>query len=76
MYKRNVESELHEALADTPVVLLNGARQAGKNTLVTQLPETMGAAYATLDDATTLAAATSDLVGVFKKENEGKCLYP
>ena len=66
MYPRNIESELREALADTPVVLLNGARQTGKSTLVTQLAETMGAAYATLDDATTLAAATSDPVGFLK----------
>ncbi len=47
MYARNIESELREPLADTPVVLLNGARQTGKSTLVTQLAETMGAAYAT-----------------------------
>ncbi len=66
MYTRNIESELREALTDTPVVLLNGARQTGKSTLVTQLAETMGAAYATLDDATTLSAATSDPIGFLK----------
>jgi predicted AAA+ superfamily ATPase len=32
MYKRNIESELQSAIADTPVILLNGARQTGKTT--------------------------------------------
>jgi len=66
MYSRNIESELREALADTPVVLLKGARQTGKSTLVTQLAKTMGAAYVTMDDTTTLSAATSDPVGFLK----------
>ncbi len=66
MYTRNIEPELREALADTPVILLNGARQTGKSTLVTRLAEQMRASYATLDDATTLAAATSDPIGFLK----------
>ncbi len=66
MYTRNIESELREALADTPVLLLKGARQTGKSTLVTRLAEQMNARYATLDDRTTLAAATSDPIGFLK----------
>ncbi|MFQ5780522.1 MAG: ATP-binding protein, partial [Nitrospiria bacterium] len=72
MYARNIESELYEALADTPVVLLNGARQTGKSTLVTRLAEKLDASYVTLDDATTLAAATSDPVGFLK--GMGQCV--
>jgi predicted AAA+ superfamily ATPase len=37
MYRRNIEHTLHLALADTPVVLLNGARQTGKSTLPLKL---------------------------------------
>lgn len=63
MYRRNIESEIRAALADTPVVLLNGARQSGKSTLVNTLAKEVGARYVTLDDATTLAAASTDPIG-------------
>lgn len=33
MYQRNIILKLDAALADTRVVLLNGARQVGKSTL-------------------------------------------
>ncbi len=65
MIQRHITSEVREALADTPVVLLNGARQVGKSTLAQSLAaEGFGGAetarYLTLDDATVLAAAESD----------------
>lgn len=60
MYRRNLESQLRAALADTPVVLLNGARQTGKTTLVKQIAAGRKTVYLTLDDAATLAAATAD----------------
>lgn len=60
MYERYLYPYLVEALGDTPVVLLNGARQTGKSTLARQVTETSGAAYFTFDDATTLEAASSD----------------
>ncbi|MCK5922152.1 MAG: ATP-binding protein, partial [Methylococcales bacterium] len=63
MYARNIESELHSALADTPVVLLNGARQTGKSTLAQGYAKASSTPYVTLDDATQLAAATSDAQG-------------
>ncbi len=63
MYQRNIENYLRTALADTPVVLLNGARQTGKTTLVRKIAADLAAAYLTLDDATTLAAAASDPEG-------------
>lgn len=34
MIKRHIEECLEIVLADTPVVLINGARQTGKSTLV------------------------------------------
>lgn len=51
------------ALADTPVVLLNGARQTGKSTLATRLAKVTSASLVTLDDATALAAAADDPQG-------------
>ena len=63
MYKRNIESELQSAIADTPVVLLNGARQTGKSTLAQEFAQALSIPYVTLDDATQLAAASSDAQG-------------
>lgn len=61
MIPRHLASEITEALADTPVVLLNGARQTGKSTLVRTLAKSAfpqdTASYVTLDDATAYAAA-------------------
>jgi len=63
MYKRNIELELQSAIADTPVVLLNGARQTGKSTLAREFAKARSIPYVTLDDATQLAAASSDAQG-------------
>jgi predicted AAA+ superfamily ATPase len=60
MYDRHLEPRLRAALADTPVVLLNGARQTGKTTLVQRIAAGSGAAYLTMDDAATLNAAMTD----------------
>src|SRR5690606_37887398 len=45
MIKRNIEQAIHSAIADTPVVLLNGARQTGKTTLARAMAEKTGAEY-------------------------------
>ena len=63
MYRRNIELELQAAIADTPVVLLNGARQTGKSTLARDFAQARSIPYITLDDATQLAAASSDAQG-------------
>lgn len=61
MIRRNLTKNLLDALSDSPVVLLNGARQTGKSTLVQQLAaESYPARYLTHDDATVLAAARHD----------------
>lgn len=41
---------LQRALAESPVVVVTGARQTGKSTLVQILPELAGHSYLTLDD--------------------------
>ncbi len=63
MIRRNIQRRLEAALADTPVVLLSGARQTGKTTLVQALAATRDAAYYTFDDVATLASARSDPAG-------------
>ena len=42
MYRRNILKRLNSALADTRVVLLNGARQVGKGTLAQELARKRG----------------------------------
>ena len=61
MIHRNVTDHLLQALTDTPVVLVNGARQTGKSTLVqsAELTES-GRQYLTFDDPGVLAAAKRD----------------
>jgi predicted AAA+ superfamily ATPase len=63
MHARHVQAKLMEAMQDTPVVLLNGARQTGKSTLAKAHAALHGLRYYTLDDATTLAAARQDPSG-------------
>lgn len=64
-YPRFVLARVHQALRDTPVVILNGPRQCGKTTLVGQL---IGGhrSYLTLDDDTVLASARSDPAGFLR----------
>ena len=64
MLARNLTSRLLDALNDTPVVFLQGPRQAGKSTLAQSLTSSgYEAPYLTLDDPTTLAAAREDPTG-------------
>ena len=61
MIPRHLTAPLLDALADTPAVLVNGARQTGKSTLVqsAQLARPMRQ-YLTFDDPGILAAAKGD----------------
>jgi hypothetical protein len=61
--RRNIEDSVRSAMADTPVVLLNGARQTGKTTLAQAMATAPGVQYFTLDDAATLALAAGDPSG-------------
>jgi len=65
VYRRHITTAFKAALGDSPVVLLVGARQVGKSTLVQSLAgEERGAAqYLTLDDPTVLAAARGNPSG-------------
>jgi predicted AAA+ superfamily ATPase len=57
---RRLRSAVTEALGDTRVVLVNGARQSGKSTLVRLIARETGAQWLTLDDAITRQAAQAD----------------
>ncbi|MFH0992663.1 MAG: ATP-binding protein [bacterium] len=64
MITRHIQKALQDALRDTPVVFVNGPRQAGKSTLVhTLIEKSYSATYVTFDDATMLSAARSDPAG-------------
>lgn len=60
-YPRFAIQQLRDALVDTPVVAVNGARQVGKSTLVTDLLDGgVRTKLVTLDDETQLSAAHAD----------------
>ncbi len=63
MFKRNKKHYLEKALARSPVVLLNGARQVGKSTLALEFMKDKSFTYVTLDDEITYLAAKSNPTG-------------
>lgn len=60
MIVRGLAPQLRSALADRPVVLLQGAWQVGKSTLAQSLAGETGADYLTFDEPAVLAAAARD----------------
>ncbi|HET6427882.1 MAG TPA: ATP-binding protein [Phycisphaerae bacterium] len=64
MIPRHISTQLLESLSDSPVVLLHGARQTGKSTLVKHLSATSHPSrYITLDDTSVLSATDADPAG-------------
>ncbi|MBG0830645.1 ATP-binding protein [Planomonospora sp. ID67723] len=63
LVRRHAEQAVTDALADTRVVLVNGARQSGKSTLVRQLAKAGDTEWRDLDDPLTRQAALSDPSG-------------
>lgn len=72
MYPRNIRQFALDALSDSPVVLINGARQTGKSTLVKGLEPK--ARYLTFDDPAVLAAAQADPFGFIAALKGPVCL--
>lgn len=58
LIKRDITPRLHRALSDSPVVYLNGPRQAGKSTLCRSLED--GFSYLSLDSYSIRSSAISD----------------
>ena len=59
-YPRRARALVEEALTDTPVVLIQGARQVGKSTLAAQVLADRPARFFTLDTSAVLNAARTD----------------
>ncbi len=59
IYERHITPQVLKALKDTPVIVINGARQTGKSTFCGQLIKKEGiqAQFVTLDDPITLGNA-------------------
>lgn len=70
MYARSLLALIRETLDESPVVLLQGARQTGKTTLAEMLGGQIGADYHCLDVTTTLAAIRSDPAGFLASSAE------
>ena len=68
LYPRRLRARVDEAMADTPVVLIAGPRQAGKTTLVKQIADRR-MHYLTLDEELTLLAAKEDPVGLIRERD-------
>jgi uncharacterized protein len=62
-YPRYLKTNILDALKISPVVLLIGARQVGKTTLMKTVGEELGMNYVTLDTLSQLAAAQEDPEG-------------
>jgi uncharacterized protein len=58
--ERAIRRRVTEALADTPVVVVNGARQVGKTTLVRSLSHRGSSQFVTLDEPASREAARLD----------------
>lgn len=69
-YQRNIEQKLHLFLKVFPIVLLVGARQTGKTTLVKSLSESKKYQYFSFDDVSVFSAAKKDPMG-FLKSHQG-----
>jgi len=63
MYKRNLAVKVEKALKRSPVVLITGARQSGKTTLIKSVGQERGYSYVSFDDVRYLSAAKSDPIG-------------
>jgi uncharacterized protein len=63
LLKRHAEQAIREALKDTRVVLVNGARQSGKSTLLRQIARGQAAEWRDLDSPVVRQAAQADPAG-------------
>ena len=67
--QRSALQEVVESVADTPVVLIHGPRQAGKSTLALAAGRKLGAGYVTLDDPAPRGFAERDPAGFLLSHN-------
>ena len=70
-YPRHAMSLVREALEDTPVVVVQGARQVGKSTLVHLATDRMETHFVTMDDPDSRALAAEDPQFFVEQAGEG-----
>lgn len=71
LYKRNITKNILNSLRNNPIVLINGARQVGKSTIVEELVRSdYKAHYLSLDDHAVLFASTNDPFGFLDKYDD------
>ncbi|MDR0592830.1 MAG: ATP-binding protein [Bifidobacteriaceae bacterium] len=63
LFRRHAAMLVEEALTDTPIVVIQGARQVGKSTLAKQIADGRRAVQVSLDDADALDFAQFDPAG-------------
>ncbi len=68
---RHVMPRVLESLADTRVTVVQGARQVGKTTLVSQVVGQLGGLLVTLDDELSREAARADPAGFLLQQPDG-----
>ncbi len=71
LLKRNVSEWLDEVLETSPIVVVEGARQVGKSTLVSMLPDD-STVFTTMDDDATRSYALDDPVGFLGSAGRGR----
>ena len=71
LYPRFAKRAADTALSDTPVVVIQGARQVGKSTLASELAAARGATVLSLDDNNTLRLAQDDPIGFVDRVPDG-----
>jgi predicted AAA+ superfamily ATPase len=69
--QRFVKESLLDALSDTRIVVVQGARQVGKTTLLRDVVEERGGQLVTFDDELTRATAQADPVGFLSQNPDG-----
>ncbi len=67
---RHAKSRVLEALGDTRIVVIQGARQVGKTTLLREIVDEIGGRLETFDDDITRASAEADPVGFLSRDPE------
>jgi len=68
---RNIEENAFETLEDTPVLVIQGARQVGKSTLAARLASKLDSRHVTFDNPTILQAAQNDAISFVKQYSQG-----
>jgi predicted AAA+ superfamily ATPase len=71
LIKRNIEELAQETVSDTPVTVIQGARQVGKSTLAKILASSLDSRQLTFDNTTVLQAAKEDPLGFVEQYRRG-----